>query len=540
LSFKRILAITVTLALALATMPLATTQGEDELTNALIYVEVKVYHTYALVTYSITLRGPATLRQINVSLPSWGNLYASVCEGNHSRSWVKSIQLGPGETYNITIESLWLMSIEENKHVLRIPSNPLVPSLSADRIEVAIFPPPHVSDIGVSDFNFTRTDDLLKLDIHDVSLNETTTMAIDITFNATAASPWLFKVKRLVRDVDPLSGTIVDYVTVESLSPTAGWQIGLSTRQNVFCFKFPLKAGILEVGDFAGSFAVAQNERALDLGSYAISSTSDSAILYVRPRTSLALGERTTIYIKYSIPDAKCLYALPQYINYADEVELRFRIPHGSEVLRASPEPGQRDSTIHYKFYNLSCLQNPIVVVEVSRPVAPPALAVGAGIASAVLALGLVIARRVAVKRAAELEADIRLFKELFDNYASIAQRLWKAYEDFLRSEAKDSTRKKRIQEMRTPYLEALKRLAEASKKLERSPRLGKVARRISELVNEAWRLEEGISSLETMKLGRKAAMAELSRKLKELTKHIEELMKELHDMASKIGKATT
>jgi len=539
LSFKRVLAIIVTLALTLATMPLATTRGEDELTNALIYVEVKAYHTYALVTYNITLRGPATLRQINVSLPSWDNLYASVCEGIYSRSWVKSIQLGPGETYNITIESLWLMSIEENKHVLRIPSNPLVPSLSADRIEVVIFPPPHVSDISVSNLNFTRIDDLLKLDIRDVSLNETTTMTIDITFNATAASPWLFKVKRLVRDVDPLSGTIVDYVTVECLKPTAGWQIGLSMRQNVFCFKFPLEARILEVGDFASSFAVVQNERALDLGSYAISSTSDSAILYLQPRTSLALGERTTIYIKYSIPDAKRLHALPQYIDYADEVELRFRIPHGSEVLRASPEPDQRGSTIYYKFYNLSCLQNPIVVVEVSRSVAPPALVVGAGIASAVLALGVVIARRVAVKRAAELEANVRLFKELFDNYVSIARRLWKAYEDFLRSGAKDSMHKKRIQEMRTPYLEALKRLTEASKKLERSPRLGKVARRISELASEAWRLEEGISSLETVKLGKKAAMAELSRKLKELAKHIEELMKELHDMASKMGKAT-
>jgi len=539
LNFKKALAIVTALALALTLALLATARGEDEPVNALIHVEVRVHHTYALVTYNIMLRGPATLRQINVSLPSWGNLYASVCEGDYSKSWVKSIRLEPGETYNITIESLWLISVEGDKHVLRVPSNPLVPSLSADRIEVVIFPPPHVSDIGVSNLNFTRTDDLLKLDVCDVSLEETRTITIDITFNATTASPWLFKVKRLVRDVDPLSGTIVDYVTVESLSPTTGWQIGLSARQSVFCFKPPLEAKILEVGDLAGSFAMAQSERALDLGSYAISSTDDSAILYVRPRTSLALGERTTIYIKYSTLEAKSLQALPQYIDYADEVELRFRAPPGSEVLKASPEPNRKDSTIYYKFYKLSRIQNPTIIVDISPPLAPSTTIMVASIAGVVaIALGALIGKQVMTKKRARLEVDLRPFKDLFDNYASIAQRVWRIHEDYLKGRVKDSTYRKRIQELRPAYLEALKKLMEASKKFEKHPKLGKVARGISEHVSKASRVEESASSIEAMRRDKKVAVAELSRKAEELAKQIEELRKELRDLSLKMSKA--
>ena len=538
MSFKRALGITI-LVLALATTSLSMTRGESEPVNISLHVEIKVHYTYALVTYSIELKGPATPHQINVSLPSWDNLYASVCEDDHSRSWVKNVQLGPDKTYNITIGSLWLMSVEENRHVLRVPSNPLIPSLSADWIEVVIYPPPHVSNIEVRDLNFTKIDDVLKLGMHDVSLGETRTITIDVTFNATAASPWLFKVKRLVRDLDPLSGIIVDYVTVESLSPTTGWQIGRSQRQSVFCFKFPSEVRILEIGDIASSFGIAQNERALGLGSYAISSTNDSAILHVRPRTSLALGERTTIYIKYSIPDVKVLRALPQYVDYADEVELRFRVTPGSEVLRASPEPNQKDSTICYKFYNLSRIQNPTIVVDISFPSAPSTMIMVVGIAGVVaIALGAVIGKRIVARRWAGLGADIEPFKDLFKNYVSIAQRVWRTYEDYLKDRVKDSTYRKRIQELRPAYLEALKKLMEGSKKFEKHPKLDKVAQRISEHVSKALRVEESASSIEAMRRGKKVAVAELSRKTKELAKQIEELRKELHDLSSKISKA--
>jgi len=537
LSFEKALVIAVTLALALAMMPLATARGGDEPVNALLHVEVKVHYTHALVTYNITLRGPAALHQMNVSLPSWDNLYASVCGGDYSRSWIKDIQLKPNETYSMIIESLWSMSVEGNRHVLRIPLNPLMPPLSADRVEVVIFPPPNASSVDVRDLNFTKADDALKLDIYNFSLREARTITLDLAFNASVY-PWLFKVKKLVRDVDPLSGTIVDYVTVESLSPTMGWQIGASQRQSVFCFKFPSEVRILEVGDLASSFDVAQSEQALRPGSYALSSTNDFAILYVRLRTSLALGERATVYIKYSTPDAKALRALPKYVDYADEVELRFRVPPGSVVLRASPEPERRDKAIYYKFYTLSCLQNPIIVVEVSPPSAPQAMAVVVGIAGAAIALGIVIGKRIATKRAAEAEVDFRPFKELFDNYANIARRVWGAYEGYLRGKVKDLTYEKQIRGLRLVYLEASKKLTEASKKFERSPKLGKLVQRISELVSKASRLEEEMSSFEAVKRGKRITAAELSQRAEELMKKIEGLRKELHDLSLKITKA--
>jgi len=538
LGFKKALSITI-LVLTLAAMFLATARGEEVSANVSLHVEVKARYTYALATYNITLKGPATLRQINVSLPSWDNLYASVCEGNHSKFWVKSVELGPNEVYSLTIESLWLFSVEGNKYVLKVPSNPLIPPLNADSVEIAISLPPDVSSIDVRGLNFTKIDGVLKSTIYSVPLREARTITVDLTFNATA-SPWLFKVKKLVRDVDLLSGTIVDYITVESLGPTVGWQIGQSQRQSVFCFKFPSEAKILEVGDFAGNFKVAQNERTLSLGYYAISSTNDSVTLYVQPRTSLALGERTTIFIKYSVLNAKGLQALPQYADYADEVELRFRLPPGSNVLKASPKPDRRDSTIYYVFHDLSRLQNPMIVVEVSPPTTPSVTAMVAGIAgAAVVALGVFVVRRIMAKKAMELEVDVKPFKELFDRYADIARRIWKAHEDYLRGRVKDSTYRKRVQELRPTCLEALKKLTEALKKFERHPRLSKEAQRVSELVNRASRLEEAMSSFEVMRRSKKVAVAELSQRAEELLKQIEQLRKELHDLASRISKAT-
>jgi hypothetical protein len=255
LDFKKVLTIAI-LVLALAATSLATVRGEDGLTNISLNAKVKVHYTSALVTYNITFRGPVTLRQINVSLPSWDNIYTSVCEGNYSKFWIKNVELGPDKVYSMTIESLWLLSVEGDKHVLKIPLNPLISSLNADNVEIAIFPPPNVNNIDAHGLNFTRINYVLKSTMYNVSLGEVRTITVDLTFNTTVASPWLFKVKKLVRDVDPLSGTIVDYVTLESLSPTVGWQTGQSKRQGVFCFKFPSEVKILEVGDFAGNFKV--------------------------------------------------------------------------------------------------------------------------------------------------------------------------------------------------------------------------------------------------------------------------------------------
>jgi hypothetical protein len=538
LGFKKALTIVI-FVLALATASLATAWGEDESTNASLRVEVKAHYTCALVTYNIALKGPAAPRQINVSLPSWDNLYASVCEGNYSKFWVKSIELGSNEVYNMSIECLWLFSVEGDRYVLKIPSNPLIPSLNANRIDVVISLPPNVSNMDVHGLNFTKIDNVLKSTMYNVSLGEMRTITVDLTFNATAVSPWLFKVKKLVRNIDPLSSTIVDYVTVESLSPTMGWQTGQSQRQGVFCFKFSSEVKILEVGDLAGSFKVAQNERTLDLGCYAISSTNDFTTLYVRPRTSLALGERTTIYIKYSISNVEGLQALPQYADYADEVELKFYVPPGSKVLRTSPEPCRRDSTIYYVLRHLSCLQNPVMVVEISPPSVPSSIVMVTSITGvAAVALAVVVGRRLVARKATELGVDVKFFKELFDGYADIARRIWRTHEDYLRGKVKDSTYRKRVQELRPAYLEALRKLAEASKKLKRHPRLSKVARRVSELVSEASRLEEGMSSLEAMRRDKKITAAELSQKVDEFVKQIEELRKELHDLASRIGRA--
>ena len=538
MNFERALSVVI-LALTLATTPLTIARGEGEPVNVLLRVEVKVCYTYALVTYNITFKESETHRRICVSLPSWNNLYTSVCEGNYSKSWLKDISK-LDETYNMTIESLWLVFVEGDRHVLRIPSNPLIPSSKADSIEIVILPPPNVSNIDVRDLNFTKTDGVLKLEMHDVSLEEARAITIDLTFNATTASPWLFRVKKLVRDIDPQSGTVVDYITVESLSLTMGWQIDQTRRHSVFCFRLPPEVRIIEVGDLASSFSIAQNERELGLGSYAICSTEDFAYLYVRPRTSLALGERTTIYVKYAISDARVLQALPQYVDYADEVELRFWVPLGSEVLRASPEPNRKDSTmIYYKFYNLSRIQNPTIVVDISPPYTPLTMIMVAGIAGVVaIALGAVIGRRMVAKRGVGLEVDLRSFKELFDNYATIARRVWEAHEDYLKGRTRDPTYRKRIRELRQAYLEALKKLREASKKLERHPRLGKVAQRVGEHVSRASRVEEGASSFEAMKRSKKVAVAELSQRAEELTKQIEELRKELHDLSSKVSKA--
>jgi hypothetical protein len=269
--------------------------------------------------------------------------------------------------------------------------------------------------------------------------------------------------------------------------------------------------------------------------------TNDSITLYVQPRTSLAFGERTTIYIRYSTPKTEALQALPQYADYADEVELRFHVPLGSEVLRASPEPSRKGPTIYYVFHHLSRLQNPVIIVDITPPSAPLSIVMVAGIAgTAVVVLGVVVSRRLVTRRATELEVDVKPFKELFDGYADIAQRVWRTHEDYLRGKVKESTYRRRVQELRSAYLEALTKLAEASKRIERHPRLGKVARRISELVSKASKLEEGVSALEAMRQDKKITTTEVSQKVNELVRQIEELRKELHDLASRIGRAIT
>jgi len=57
--------------------------------------------------------------------------------------------------------------------------------------------------------------------------------------------------------------------------------------------------------------------------------------------------------------------------------------------------------------------------------------------------------------------------------------------------------------------------------------------------VNRASRLEEAMSSFEVMRRSKKVAVAELSQRAEELLKQIEQLRKELHDLASRISKAT-
>lgn len=537
MNFKRkaVLAI-VALTLILLSIPQALAKVSPETYNnsASLYVNVQVHYTHARVSYVLQFKGPTSSRTITIDLEDMNNLYVSACEGQYSKPWtIKIPNLAPHETYNVSIETLWSMSVEEDKHVLSVPLNPRV-TLNVSQVTVFVSLPPSIINVSARNFNYIVTDCALSLVLYNISLRHSRMLDLDLVFNTTA-SPWLFKIKKLVRDVHLDSGIVIDHITIESLQP-ATWM-----RQRVFNFNLS-GVDIIEVGDSAGSFIKKSSE--LGFAQYDTSVVDGLLTLRVNPRVSLAAGERTTIYIKYLLLNTRVLDALPNYVSYADEVEVRVHVPPGSSITAVEPRPNSiEDSTLIYELYKATPLQSFRIAVRYTPPLIPSSIAMMLGlvIVVAVVVVGAIFGRRLTAKRegGARLDVKIKAFKEVFNDYTEVARRIWRIHEDYMKDRIKSSTYKKRLQELKPLYLDVSKKLIDLLSDLERHPSLSKLAKKLRDHVDKALRVEEEVAHVEEMKIGRKITRAEVSQKEENLIKQIEDLKLEVRELSLKVNKAT-
>ncbi|MEM4577107.1 MAG: hypothetical protein QW701_06685 [Candidatus Nezhaarchaeales archaeon] len=530
---KATLAIVI-LALALLSAPQALAKGSLETTNVSLYVNIQVYYTYARASYVLQFKGPTSSHTTTIDVESMNNLYVSVCEGQYSKPWMINIpSLTPHEIYNVTIDTWWSMSVEEGKNVLNVPLNPRV-ALNVSQAAVFVRLPPSLVNVSVRNFNYTIIDDALSIVLYNVSLQQTRILNMDFVFNNTV-SPWLFKIKKIVRDIYLDSGTVVDYITVESLQPTT-WM-----RQRVFNFNIS-NFNVLEVGDSAGSFT--KTSSGLGFAQYYTSTVNGLSTLQVNPRVSLAAGERTTIYIKYLLFNSRVLDALPSYVNYADEVKVRVHIPSGSSITVAEPRPNFIEgSTLIYELYKATPLQNFRIVVKYSPPLIPSliAMVLGLVIVVAVIVVGVIFGRSLIARRREEAKLDIKIkaFKEVFSSYIEVARRIWRIHEDYMKGRIKSSTYKKRLQELKPLFLDTSKKLIDSLSVLGQRPRLSKLAKKLRDHVDRALKVEEEVTHIEEMKMGKRIARAEVSQKEQALMKQIEDLKLEVRELSLKVSKAT-
>ncbi|RLF08369.1 MAG: hypothetical protein DRJ60_00530 [Thermoprotei archaeon] len=526
------------LVMLIVIAPLSVAQGVPlQEVNVQVYTKIDVHYTYINATYTLQFKGPSEPLKVTISLEGFSNLYTSICNGNVSRSWVVNVPSLDGlSTYNVTIRALWLMNSQEGKYVIDVPLNPST-SLRISDVIVSISIPPNIANLKIENLNYTLTNDLINLSLHSISPYDVKRLNAHLTFNYTAI-PWLFEVKRLIRDVYLASKVVIDHVTLESFyfSP---W-----TRQTTFNFNISSNMRILEVGDIAGPFR--RTSSTPGFGQYRLIHLNDTTILQIHPRVSLTLGEHATIYIKYELNESSEVHLIPPYTPYADEVEVRLHMPEGSRIVDVSPEPYSiANSMILYKVVNASQLQNPQIKVEYAPPLIPsPLVAVMELLAAiAVIGVAVVILKRhvrIKIKPKAKIDAEIKKLQELFNGYMELARRIWRLHEDHIKGRIRNSTYRKRIRELKPSYLDYIKRALDVAKSLEKTPQISKLAQRIRVHLEKAARLEEDIAKIESLKRSRKLTKAEWPQKAEALKKEIEKLKDEVREINSKISRAIT
>ncbi|MHC1629090.1 MAG: hypothetical protein ACXQTI_09720, partial [Candidatus Nezhaarchaeales archaeon] len=359
----------------------------------------------------------------------------------------------------------------------------------------------------------------------------------ELAFNYTVI-PWLFKIKKIIRDMYLTSKIAVDYVTIEGLyfSP---W-----SRQTIFNFNISTDMKILEVGDLAGPFKV--SSATPGFGQYRLIKLNGTTILQVHPRVSLSLGECTTIYIKYEFSGPFAMYLIPSYAQYVDEVEVRVHTPEGSRIISASPEPYSIvNSVVLYKIVNATQLQNPQIKVEYSPPLIPSSLIAVIELLVVIAVIGalvMIIRRRfqVRIKPKVKFDAEIKRLQEFFGSYVELARRIWRLHEDHVKGRIRNSTYRKRIRELKPLYLDHIRRALEAARSLEKTPQLSKLAQKMCMHLEKAARLEEEFAKIENLKRSKKVTRAEWTQKAEMLKKEIEKLKDEAREINSKINRAIT
>ncbi|MHC1627238.1 MAG: hypothetical protein ACXQTI_00180 [Candidatus Nezhaarchaeales archaeon] len=114
------------LVMLVIAISIQTTHGEtSQEVSTQLFTKVNVHYTYVDVIYVLQFKGPSQPLTITISLDGFENLYASICEGVLSKSWVINVpSLNASSTYNVTIRALWLMKTQEGKYIINVPLNP--------------------------------------------------------------------------------------------------------------------------------------------------------------------------------------------------------------------------------------------------------------------------------------------------------------------------------------------------------------------------------------------------------------------------------
>jgi len=535
LELKRLTAALVVLAVALVLM---TVQPLSSLSSTEVHVqgEVEVEYTYANATYTITFRGPYPGGRVNISL---AGAFTSSCQGVVSDSWSIDVpQLVEGEVFEVSVEAMYLVSPDGYGYSLDVPVAPEV-SLPVSSCNLTVRFPNDTIDINVEGAPYTLEESTVKVSLNESELLNVSCLSLAFNFNATA-SPWLYRVKELTRDVF-LDGrvTVVDHVTVE------GFVVNPYDRLSLVCFKVPPGLVVLEVGDMAGPFKlVDRNPR---YGEYRVYQVANETLLQVRPRVSLALGEVTTFYVKYELTEASqlMLEALPPYIGFTELLTVRVHCPPGSSIVEAEPNPCHvSGSTVTYTFVNASQLYNPQISVTYNPPLVPPVASAYAALVAVVVVISLAgwIARRRLLKRKPSVKAseEAKRLASAFEAYMELSKRMWRLHEDHIKGRVKDSTYRKRLREYGKTYMESMRGLLETARRSLAVPQLAKIAQRICEHVTEAMSVEEQLSKLEDMRRSKKITKAEYARKAEEIRKRIERLKDEVKTISSKVSRAIT
>ena len=522
----------LTLIMLLATSAASTNQ-DIEVT---IQTHMELHHAYLYASYTLTFKGPSKAQQVMISLEGTAP-YASTCQGVKSTSWTIDIpQLTPNATYNITVNALWPISIEDLNGVINAPLNPKI-SAKISSVHVALKLPSYVSDIKIKDLNYTLVNNVVQIDELDIPPYEARILNAQLTFNITTAPQWLFKIHKLIRVVDVSSHTSTDYITIESLYGS------LVRRQEIFSFEFLGDITIIEVGDLAGTFRVSRSTPGY--AQYHIVKLNESTILQVHPRVSLAKGERTTIYIKYKLNKDEPITLMPSYAYHADLLEVKVQVPEGSVIESVNPHPNSTSSSlIIYSLSNASILLNPIITIRYSPPLIPPVvipyLVLVIVIAAVVIATLHLKKHLIKIKPEVKYGVELKKLQELFNSYMESSRRMWRLHEDYLKDRIRNSTYRKRLRELKPSHVDCMKKLIELASTLERIPQMSRLAQHISSHIERAMKLEEEMSRLHVIKRSKKVAKTELTRKIEELRKEIERLKDEARELNSKISRAIT
>ncbi|MCS7140287.1 MAG: hypothetical protein N3F04_02755 [Candidatus Nezhaarchaeota archaeon] len=529
----RCLAVFVLLALTIIIqLPTGFTKGVEE-ANATLYTRINIYYTHVDVTYTLQFEGPSESFKVSLKLNGFSNLYASYYDEIPSTSWTVEVpSLGEGSRHNITIKTMWMMECKEGTYSIDIPLNPSA-SIRLLNVSVMVDIPPNTSTFEIKNLNYTLADNIASITILDIPPHEVVRLQADLAFNYIA-TPWLFKTKKLIRDIDLESKVVIDHVTLESLYYPA-WR----SRQTILHFNITADLGIIEIGDLAGPF---RSSTSLNPGEFNLVNINGTTVLQVRPRVSLSLGERTTIYIKYKVIESDFLRLMPSYAPYVDELEVKVHVPEGSKISKATPEPHAIEgTTVIYRLTNVTQLLNPQLRIEYLPPLLPLGLIPAIGLTVTIIAASsmIVLRRRILIKlRPKILLSEIKKLQEVFSSYVELAYRIWRLHEDYIEGRVRDSTYRKRIHELKPQYLECIGNVKNSVRKLKKVSQLASLSQRLDIHLERALKFEEDLAAATGLRKSKKLTSIEWAQKVEILKKEIGKLKDETREINSELKKA--